>query len=109
MSVQPTPFDSVFQALANPARREVIARLGLGPTSVGDLAVGSSLALPTFVQHLRVLERAGLVRSQKRGRVRTYTLCPAALVEAEGWLVEQRARWEARLDRLDALLTREDP
>lgn len=100
----PESVDAVFHALAHPSRRAVVARLGSGPAAVGELARPFDMALPTFCQHLRVLERAGIVRSRKRGRVRTYELAPARLAEAESWLADQRHHWEARLDRLDALL-----
>lgn len=101
--------DAVFHALSHPTRRAVVARLGRGPASVGDLAEPFDVALPTFCSHLRVLEGAGLVRSAKAGRVRTYTLVPAGLRQAEGWLAEQRALWSTRLDQLDDFLTRPEP
>ena len=72
------------------------------PTS--ELAAPFAMALPSFAQHLGVLERAGLVTSTKRGRVRTYELAPAALDIADGWLSDQRRRWEQRLDQLDDFL-----
>ena len=62
------------------------------------------MALPSFLQHLKVLEGCGLVRSQKSGRVRTYQLSPEPLKAAEGWMSEQRALWERRLDQLDRYL-----
>lgn len=100
----PETVDAVFHALAHPSRRAVVARLGRGPAAVGELARPFDMALPTFCQHLHVLERAGIVRSRKHGRVRTYELAPARLAEAESWLAEQRKHWEVRLDQLDALL-----
>lgn len=94
--------DLVFGALADPTRRAVLKRLGEGEASIGELAQPFDMALPSLMKHVRVLEAVGLVESQKSGRVRTCRLKPAAMTDAEHWLVEQRAVWEARLDRLDA-------
>jgi DNA-binding transcriptional ArsR family regulator len=96
--------DQVFQALADPTRRRVIERLVSGPASTSELAEPFDMALPSFLQHLRVLERAGLVTSTKTGRVRTYQLAPRGLELADGWLADQRRLWERRLDQLDDLL-----
>jgi DNA-binding transcriptional ArsR family regulator len=96
--------DQLFQALADPTRRQVIERLVAGPASTSELAEPFDMALPSFTQHLAVLDRAGLVTSTKQGRVRTYRLAPAGLEVADGWLAEQRRLWEQRLDQLDALL-----
>lgn len=96
------PATAVFQALANPTRRAVLERLGRGPASVGELARPFDMALPSFVQHLRTLEDAGLVRSRKDGRVRTYALEPEPFGHAEGWLARQRNLWNRRLDQFDA-------
>jgi DNA-binding transcriptional ArsR family regulator len=97
----------VFQALADPTRRAVLERLTLGPASVKELARPFPMALPSFAQHLDVLERAGLVHSRKRGRVRTYALETGPLAEAVGWLTRQRSAWELRLDQLDRFLIAE--
>jgi DNA-binding transcriptional ArsR family regulator len=96
--------DRVFQALADPTRRTVVERLATGQASTSELARPFAMALPSFVQHLGVLERAGLVTSTKEGRVRTYRLVRSALDDADGWLAGQRRRWETRLDQLDELL-----
>lgn len=96
--------DSVFRALADPTRRLVLERLVRGPESVSGLAAPFDMALPSFVEHLRVLEDCGLVNSSKTGRVRTYRLAPKRLREAEDWLSRQRRLWERRLDQLDAYL-----
>lgn len=93
--------DLVFQALADPTRRAVVARLARGPAAVTELARPFSMALPSFVQHLDVLERAGLASSRKRGRVRTYELVPTRLRHAQDWLAAQRDLWRRRLDQLD--------
>lgn len=96
--------DRVFQALAGPTRRAVLERLGRGPATTTELAREFDMTLPSFSQHLEVLERSGLVRSRKRGRVRTYRLAPAPLERAEHWLARQRALWTRRLDQLDEYL-----
>jgi DNA-binding transcriptional ArsR family regulator len=94
----------VFGALADPTRRAIIARLSQGEASVGELAQPFDMALPSLMKHLRVLETGGLVASEKHGRVRTCRLMPGAMTGAESWLAEQRAIWEARLDRLESYL-----
>ncbi len=96
--------DMVFRALADPTRRQVLERLGSRPASVTELAAPFEMALPSFMQHLKLLEESGLVRSHKQGRVRTYTLQSEPLKAAEDWLGRQRSLWEARLDRLDTYL-----
>jgi DNA-binding transcriptional ArsR family regulator len=100
--------DSVFQALANPTRRAVVEELRRGPASVSDLAQPFDMALPSFMQHLAVLEASGLVRSRKRGRVRTLRLVEERLAPAATWLERQRGLWERRLDQLDTYLKEED-
>ncbi|WP_344862891.1 metalloregulator ArsR/SmtB family transcription factor [Planomonospora alba] len=97
--------DQVFQALADPTRRKVIERLVSGPAATSELAEPFDMALPSFTQHLAVLERAGLVTSAKQGRVRTYRLSRAGLEAADGWLAEQRRLWERRLDQFDHFVT----
>ncbi len=94
----------VFQALADPTRRSVLERLGGGPAAVSELARPFKMALPSFLQHLDVLEECGLVKSRKAGRVRTYHLAPQPLKNAEDWMAIQRSMWERRLDRLDNYL-----
>ena len=93
--------DAVFHALSNPTRRKVLERLSAGPATVSDLAAPFDMQLPSFVQHLSVLEQSRLVRSQKRGRVRTYEIAPERFKVAEDWLTARRQAWEARLDRFD--------
>jgi DNA-binding transcriptional ArsR family regulator len=92
--------DSLYQALADPSRRAMIARLTLGPASVSELARPLPMSLPAVVQHLAVLEASGLVRSEKIGRVRTCRIEPQALGKAEEWIARRREEWEQRLDRL---------
>ena len=94
--------DRVFRALSDPTRRSVVEQLTLHPASVSELAQPFDMALPSFLQHLRVLEDAGVVRSKKRGRVRTYELQPERLRGAERWLCRQRELWERRLDQLES-------
>lgn len=96
------PIDGVFKALADPTRRQVIARLSRSPASVSELAGPFEMALPSFVEHLKVLEGCGLVTSRKTGRVRTYRIESKRLKLAEDWLSQRRTLWEERLDRLDA-------
>lgn len=96
--------DLVFGALADPTRRALLQRLGEGEASIGELAQPFDMALPSLMKHVRVLETVGLVESQKSGRVRTCRLNPAGMTDAERWLSEQRAAWEARLDRLEAFV-----
>ncbi|WP_086824155.1 helix-turn-helix transcriptional regulator [Allokutzneria sp. NRRL B-24872] len=97
--------DGVFVALADPTRREVIRRLGRGPTSVGELAREFPMTLPSFMKHVRTLEDSGLIRTAKRGRVRTCTLDRDRLAVVDDWLTEQRRVWEERTDRLDSFVT----
>jgi DNA-binding transcriptional ArsR family regulator len=97
--------DGVFHALSDPTRRAVVERLCRGPASTSELARPFAMALPSFTQHLTVLEHAGLVASNKAGRVRTYRLAGEDLASAESWLARQRSQWERRLDQLDEFLT----
>ena len=93
--------DDVFHALSNPTRRQVLERLSVGPATVSELAAPFDMQLPSFVQHLSVLEQGRLVRSRKRGRVRTYEIAPERFKVVEDWLAARRRLWEARLDRFD--------
>lgn len=104
MPNQTPSLDHVFQALADPTRRAVLARLGEGALSTTELARPFEMALPSFTQHLGMLEKCGLVRSRKDGRVRTYELAPEPLEAAQDWLAQQRAVWARRLDQLDNYL-----
>jgi DNA-binding transcriptional ArsR family regulator len=104
MPNQQQRLDQAFQALADPARRAMVARLSRGPASVSELARPLSMSLPAVMQHLAMLEDADLVRSTKTGRVRTCRINPAALSRAEQWINQRRAEWEHRLDRLGRYL-----
>ena len=99
--VQSAVADDVFHALSNSTRRKILEQLSAGPATVSDLAAPFDMKLPSFVQHLSVLEESRLVKSKKRGRVRTYEIAPERFKVAENWLTERRQAWEARLDRFD--------
>jgi len=96
--------DRVFHALADPARRAMVERLSLGPAPVSELARPLPMSLPAAMQHLGVLEAAGIVRSAKVGRVRTCAIEPRALSQVEQWVGARRVEWERRLDRLGEYL-----
>lgn len=98
---QAAAVDGVFHALSNATRRKVLEQLSAGPATVSELAAPFDMQLPSFVQHLSLLERSRLVKSRKRGRVRTYELVPERFAVVENWLTERRRTWEARLDRFD--------
>lgn len=100
--------DRIFQALADPARRSIVERLTHRPLSVTELARPLPMSMPAVFQHLQVLEGAGLVRSEKVGRVRTCHIEPGGLRAAEAWLGARRTIWEDRLDRLGDILTQPD-
>ena len=103
--VQSAVVEDVFHALSNSTRRKVLERLSTGPATVSELAAPFEMKLPSFVEHLSVLEQSRLVRSKKRGRVRTYELAPERFKAAEDWLTERRRLWEARLDQFDKYVT----
>jgi DNA-binding transcriptional ArsR family regulator len=101
------PLDLMFAALADPSRRSMAERLGRGPASVSELAAPLSMSLPAVMQHLRVLEGSGLVRSEKAGRVRTCRIDHSALRTAGDWIAGRRAELATGLDRLGAYLDQE--
>jgi len=96
--------DRAFQALGDPTRRALVERLAAGPASVSELAAPLPMSLPAVMLHLKVLEQSGLVVSEKKGRVRTCRVDPAALSLAETWINGRRRMWERSLDRLGAFL-----
>lgn len=98
--------DTVIRALADPTRRAVVERLAKSPAIVSDLAAPFSMALPSFMQHLGILEDAGVIVSEKEGRVRTVSLRPGALDVLHLWLGEQRTPAEHQADRLGIHLAR---
>jgi DNA-binding transcriptional ArsR family regulator len=93
--------DKIFHALASPTRRKVLERLSIGPATVSELAAPFHMQLPSFVQHLAVLEKSRLVRSRKHGRVRTYEIAPERLEVVDDWLTERRRLWQARFNEFD--------
>ena len=101
--------DQVFHALGDPMRRRLVEQLSQGPASVSDLAKPLGITLAAVVQHLQVLERSGVVRTEKVGRVRTCRIEPDGLNVAAEWLAERRSLWERRLDRLGDLLAEDEP
>jgi len=104
MPNQSAALDSTFHALADSTRRAVLARLSRGTASVKELAEPFEMALPSFLQHLNVLEESGLIRSHKVGRVRTCAVNSHGLQAVESWLTGQRKLWEQRLDQLESYL-----
>ncbi len=98
------PLDLAFQALGDPTRRALVERLAGGPATVSELAQPLPMSLPAVMLHLKVLEESGLVRSEKKGRVRTCRIDPKMLSQAEHWVAARRASWERNLDRLGAFL-----
>jgi DNA-binding transcriptional ArsR family regulator len=106
---QSTDLDRLFHALADPARRAMVERLTRGPAPMGELAQPLPMSLSAAMQHFGVLEAAGLVRSEKVGRVRICAMEPQALSQAGQWIDARRVEWEQRLDRLgDYLKTLEN-
>ncbi len=108
MLSQRVQVDRVFHALGDPTRRAMIEKLSEGPVSVSKLAKPLDITLAAVVQHLQVLERSGLVRTEKVGRVRTCSVEPKGLSVVERWIGDRRSLWEARFDRLGKLLAEPD-
>lgn len=98
------PLDLAFHALSDPTRRAVVSRLADGEVPVSVLAEPFDMALPSFSQHLKVLEDCGLIESEKRGRSRWCRLVRPRFDEAANWMEVERRRWADRLDRLEAYL-----
>jgi DNA-binding transcriptional ArsR family regulator len=101
--------DQVFHAFGDPTRRKLVEQLSRGPASASDLAKPLGITLAAVVQHLQVLERSGVVRTHKVGRVRTCQLESTGLNIAADWIAERRALWERRLDRLGEILAEDGP
>ena len=99
-----SPLDSAFHALSDPTRRAVISRLAEGEAPVSKLAEPFDMALPSFAQHLKVLESSGLIASEKRGRTRWCRLERTRFNEAADWMAAERQRWAERMDRLEMYL-----
>ena len=100
--------DRVFHALGDPTRRAMIEKLSNGPITVSRLAKPLDITLAAVVQHLQILEKSGLVRSEKVGRVRTCRIESKGFSVVERWIADRRSLWEARFDRLGTLLTEPD-
>lgn len=109
LQYQPEPLDLAFQALSDPGRRAMVERLSLGSASVSELAKPLPMTLSAVVQHLQILEGAGLVKSEKVGRVRTCALQIEAMTQVEGWIAERKRFWEQQYDQLEAYLARTAP
>ena len=103
------PLDLVFHALSDAGRRAMVDRLSRGPASVSDLARPMPMTLSAVVQHLKILEEAGLVKSQKTGRVRTCTLEMSAMADVERWIAERNRFWDQQYDQLEAYLADSAP
>ena len=97
--------DRVFHALGDPTRRALVERLSDGPVTVSGLAEPLAITLAAVVQHLQVLEKSGLVRTEKVGRVRTCRIESKGFTVAEQWIADRRALWERRFDRLGKMLS----
>ena len=104
LQYQAEPLDLAFQALSDPGRRAMVERLARVPASVSELAAPLPMTLSAVVQHLRVLQDAGLVKSEKVGRVRTCSLEVEAMTRVEAWIAEHKRFWEKRYDQLDDYL-----
>jgi len=104
MRIEHTHVNRVFHALGDPTRRSIVERLSAGPVSVSSLAKPLAITLAAVVQHVQVLEKSGLVRTAKVGRVRTCRMEPKGLSVLERWIAERRSLWERRLDRLGDVL-----
>lgn len=96
--------ERTFDALGDPTRRRILERLSSGPCTVSSMSPPLNLTIAAVLQHVQTLERSGLVRTAKVGRVRTCQLEPKALAEAERWLADRRSQWEKNYDRLATLL-----
>lgn len=103
------PLDLAFQALSDPTRRRMVERLSVGPATVSQLAEPLPMSVSAVMQHLKILEGAGLVVSEKVGRVRTCRVDPQTLSAAERWINERRRSVERTLDRLGAFLDETKP
>jgi DNA-binding transcriptional ArsR family regulator len=105
--VKYSALDRTFGALADPTRREILERLAEGPASISELARPAGMSMPGLLKHVRILEQAHLVTTEKQGRVRQCRLDPGQLDDAERWIQVYRRRWERRLDRLGSYLERQ--
>jgi DNA-binding transcriptional ArsR family regulator len=102
--VKSRPLDRTFSALSDPTRRDILERLGRGPATLSELAHPLDMSLPGVLKHVRVLEGAQLVTTERNGRTRECRLGPEALDDASQWIATYRLRWERRLDRLEGFI-----
>lgn len=107
MAMHQSELPTIFGALSDTTRFAVVERLARGPVSVSDLARPFAMAGPSFLKHLKVLEKAGLITTRKTGRVRTVELAPDTMRLVEDWVRAHRSTWERRLDALGAFLERD--
>lgn len=102
--VKSQALDRTFAALSDPRRRDILERLQMGPASISELAKPSGISLPGVMKHVRILEEARLVTTEKRGRTRECRLGPEQMDDVTWWIERYRRHWKRRLDRLDAYL-----
>jgi DNA-binding transcriptional ArsR family regulator len=104
--VKSQALDRTFSALSDPTRRDILVRLTIGPASISELARPTGISLPGVMKHVRILEQANLVTTQKRGRTRECRLGPGQMEDATRWIETYRRQWEHRLDRLETIIER---
>jgi DNA-binding transcriptional ArsR family regulator len=99
--------DRVMAAIADPTRRAILERLARGPARISDIAEPFPMSLTGFCKHVRVLERARLVRRRRRGRENTLQLSPEPLRAVADWILNYEHFWNERLDRLESFFAKE--
>jgi DNA-binding transcriptional ArsR family regulator len=104
--VKSQTLDRTFAALSDPTRRDILERLAIAPASISELARPYGISLPGVLKHVRILEEASLVTTEKKGRTRECRLAPEPMLDANAWIEHHRERWERRFDRLEAILER---
>ena len=104
--VKSQTLDRTFSALSDPTRREILERLSSGPASISELAHPFEISLPGVMKHVRILEEARLVTTEKKGRTRECRLGPEHMDDVTGWIARYRNQWERRLDRLEDYIER---
>jgi DNA-binding transcriptional ArsR family regulator len=104
--VQSQTLDRTFSALSDPTRRDILELLSTGPASISELARPIGISLPGVLKHVRILEEAHLVATEKNGRTRECRLGPGDMDDATRWIEAYRSQWERRLDRLETIIER---
>jgi DNA-binding transcriptional ArsR family regulator len=104
--VQSQTLDRTFSALSDPRRRHILEQLSTGPASISELARPLEISLPGVMKHIRILEGAGLVTTEKKGRTRECRIEPGEMDEVSTWIEHYRLQWERRLDRLGEIVER---